>query len=82
MDLDGDGVTFEATGPYVWQNISDGDPTPGFPDNPCAVSITAHGNSAYAKAITTDNTVYETHGDTAGGTFVWDEPWTLLVNQP
>ncbi|MFF4573823.1 hypothetical protein [Streptomyces sp. NPDC001410] len=82
MDLDGDGITFEATGPYVWQNISDGDPNPGYPANPCAVSITAQGNSAFAKVLTTDNTVYETHGDIQGGTFVWDEPWTPLVNQP
>ncbi|MEV1051707.1 hypothetical protein [Streptomyces sp. NPDC049887] len=79
VDLDGDGVTFEATGPYVWQNISDGAPNTGFPEDPCSVSITAQGNSAYAKVLTLDNEVWETHGDIQGGTFVWDEPWVELT---
>ncbi|MFD7442555.1 hypothetical protein [Streptomyces sp. NPDC059909] len=78
-DADGDGIEYEATGPYVWQNISDGDPNPGFPANPCAVSITSQGNSAFAKVLTLDGEVWETHGDVEGLGFVWDEPWVELT---
>ncbi|MFD9033497.1 hypothetical protein ACFVZW_20435 [Streptomyces sp. NPDC059567] len=69
-------------GTIVWQNLSnatatDGDPAnPDYPANVCAVGIEARGVNAYVKVITTDNTVWQTHGDVGGTSFTWDEPWT------
>ncbi|WP_051795670.1 hypothetical protein [Streptomyces sp. NRRL S-87] len=69
-------------GTIVWQDLSNtvagpGDPVnPDFPANACAIAIEAQGNDAFVKVLTTTGTVWQTHGDTNGGTFVWDEPWT------
>ncbi|WP_327305780.1 hypothetical protein OG730_21560 [Streptomyces sp. NBC_01298] len=67
----------------VWQNISDADDNPGFPVGiACGISIAAQGNDAYIKVLTTTGQVFQTHGDTMGGTFVWDEAWTQLLPAP
>ncbi|MDD9377467.1 hypothetical protein M8Z33_12525 [Streptomyces sp. ZAF1911] len=67
----------------VWQNISDADDNPGFPVGlACGISIFAHDNDAFIKVLTTTGQVFQTHGDTAGGTFVWDEAWTQQLPAP
>ncbi|MBT2402779.1 MULTISPECIES: hypothetical protein [unclassified Streptomyces] len=67
----------------VWQNISDPDDNPNFPvGRACGISIEAQGNDAYIKVLTTDGQVFQTHGDIAGQTFVWDEAWVQLLPSP
>ncbi len=67
----------------VWQNISDADDNPGFPvGRACGISIAAQGNDAYIKVLTTNGQVFQTHGDVAGATFIWDEAWTQLLPAP
>lgn len=69
-------------GTIVWQDLTndtaaDGDPAnPDYPANVCAVGIEARGANAYVKVLTTDNTVWQTHGDVGLANFTWDEAWT------
>ncbi|MEU6984681.1 hypothetical protein ABZ946_14855, partial [Streptomyces sp. NPDC046324] len=72
-------------GTIVWQDLTNADPivgppedpaNPDYPANVCAVGIEARGANAYVKVLTTDGTVWQTHGDVGGTSFVWDEPWT------
>jgi hypothetical protein len=65
-------------GAYVWQDLTDAG-NEGFPAGACAISISAQGNDAWIKVLTTGGEVWETHGDTAGTTFVWDEDWVELT---
>ncbi|MFE7094180.1 hypothetical protein [Streptomyces erythrochromogenes] len=71
-----------AGGAPVWQNITNAD-NPGFPfGSACAISITGQGINTYIRVLTTDNRVYQTHGDTNGTNFIWDEGWTELTPAP
>ncbi|WP_030956850.1 hypothetical protein [Streptomyces sp. NRRL S-378] len=71
-----------AGGVPVWQNVSDGD-NPGFPAaTACGIALVNQGTNTYIRVLTTDNRVYQTHGDTNGTTFVWDEGWTELTPGP
>ncbi|MFD9444141.1 hypothetical protein ACFWBR_32945 [Streptomyces sp. NPDC060006] len=65
-------------GTYAWQDLTNAD-NPRFPTTACAVSISAQGNDAWIKVLTTGGEVWETHGDTNGTTFVWNEGWTQLT---
>ncbi|MFK8910218.1 hypothetical protein [Streptomyces sp. YS-3] len=49
--------------PETWTDLTDDD-NPDYPDHVCGISINAQGNDAWIKAVTTDGTVYQTHGDT------------------
>ncbi|MFF2406691.1 hypothetical protein [Streptomyces sp. NPDC058092] len=53
-----------------------------YPSNACSISVVDHGNDSYVKVLTTTGQVWETHGVTNDGNFIWLEPWTLLVLQP
>ncbi|WP_405424183.1 hypothetical protein [Streptomyces erythrochromogenes] len=76
------GRAVTAGGAPVWQNITDAD-NPGFPfGRACGIAITGQGINTYIKVLTTDNRVYQTHGDTNGTNFVWDEGWTELTPAP
>ncbi|MGW1667456.1 hypothetical protein [Streptomyces sp. NPDC002324] len=72
-------------GVYVWEDLTDDDlplnQPPDFPANACSISISAQGNDAWVKVVTTGGAVWETHGDTNGG-FLWDEPWVPLAPLP
>ncbi|MFD9567274.1 hypothetical protein [Streptomyces sp. NPDC059994] len=65
-------------GTIVWQDLTNTD-NPRYPANACAISISSQGNDAWIKVVTTAGTVYQTHGDTNGTNFVWDEGWTPLA---
>jgi hypothetical protein len=73
-------------GVYAWEDLTDDDLPDGrpnnFPDDACAISISAQGDDAWIKVVTTDGAVWETHGDTMDGTFVWDERWSPLAALP
>ncbi|MFJ5774911.1 hypothetical protein [Streptomyces sp. NPDC093094] len=60
----------------TWEYLSDNG---NYPANACGITISDQGNDAYAKVVTTTGAVYQTHGDTVGTTFVWDEPWIQLA---
>ncbi|WP_219732259.1 hypothetical protein [Streptomyces sp. INR7] len=76
------GRSATAGGVPVWQTVSDGD-NPGFPSaTACGIAIVSQGVNSYIRVLTTDNRVYQTHGDTNGATFVWDEGWTELTPGP
>ncbi|MFG3038943.1 hypothetical protein ACGFYZ_18810 [Streptomyces sp. NPDC048330] len=68
-------------GTIVWQDLTNPtavgtDPgNPNYPAGACAVGYEAQGNHAYVKVLTTGGQVWQTHGDTVGATFVWDEAW-------
>ncbi|MFD3312959.1 hypothetical protein [Streptomyces sp. NPDC058656] len=62
-------------GDYEWEEISD---NRNYPKNACAISISTDGDEAWVKVLTTNGRVYETHGDTDGSDFVWDEKWRKL----
>ncbi|QQM42206.1 hypothetical protein [Streptomyces liliifuscus] len=62
-------------GDYEWEELSD---NRNYPKNACAISISADGEEAWVKVLTTNGRVYETHGDTDGSDFVWDERWKKL----
>ncbi|MFI5826367.1 hypothetical protein ACIA6C_03745 [Streptomyces sp. NPDC051578] len=68
-------------GTIVWQDLTNTTATAGDPANPnypagvCGIAIEARGNDAYVKAVTVNGTVWQTHGDIQGNTFVWDEAW-------
>ncbi|GHB53773.1 hypothetical protein GCM10010306_054180 [Streptomyces umbrinus] len=64
---------------YEWEEISD---NRNFPKNACSVSVSLAANDAWVKVLTTQGTVYETHGDRSGSDFEWDERWRKLTNQP
>ncbi|MEV6550587.1 hypothetical protein AB0M57_18020 [Streptomyces sp. NPDC051597] len=61
----------------MWTDLTDDD-NPDYPDHACGISINSQGNDTWIKVVTTDGTVYQTHGDTNGATFVWNEGWTQL----
>ncbi|MFD3723160.1 hypothetical protein [Streptomyces sp. NPDC058674] len=65
----------------VWQDLTNAD-NPGFPAGACSISIESRGNDAWIKVLTTAGTVYQTHGDTNGTNFVWDEAWVQLLPSP
>ncbi|MFF1482953.1 hypothetical protein ACFVYD_36365 [Streptomyces sp. NPDC058301] len=65
-------------GAIVWQDLTNSD-NPHYPDNACGISISSQGKDTWIKVVTTHGTVYQTHGDTNGTTFVWDEGWTKLA---
>ncbi|MFZ3471538.1 hypothetical protein ACODT3_18820 [Streptomyces sp. 4.24] len=71
----------------VWQNISDFDDNPGFPNGgtaglACGISIDVRGDNAWVKVLTTTGQVYQTHGDLGMATFVWDEAWFPRLPAP
>ncbi|MFD3328367.1 hypothetical protein [Streptomyces sp. NPDC058701] len=68
-------------GAPVWQDLTDED-NPGYPARACSISIQTQGNDAWIKVLTRGGTVYQTHGDTNGANFVWDEPWIQLLPSP
>ncbi|WP_344071118.1 hypothetical protein [Streptomyces crystallinus] len=65
-------------GAIVWTDLTNAD-NPNYPAHVCGISIDSHGNDTWIKVVTTDGTVYQTHGDTNGQTFTWDEGWTQLA---
>ncbi|MCY0949940.1 hypothetical protein [Streptomyces sp. H27-S2] len=68
-------------GAPVWQDLTNAD-NPGYPAGACSISIQNQGNDAWIKVLTTAGTVYQTHGDTNGANFVWDEAWIQLLPSP
>ncbi|MFD3809015.1 hypothetical protein ACFWSF_37225 [Streptomyces sp. NPDC058611] len=68
-------------GAPVWQDLTNAD-NPGYPAGACSISIQNQGNDSWIKVLTTAGTVYQTHGDTNGVTFVWDEAWIQLLPSP
>ncbi|MFI5861346.1 hypothetical protein [Streptomyces sp. NPDC051546] len=68
-------------GAIAWQDLTNTvatmtDPAnPNYPANVCGVAIESRGNDAFVKVVTATGTVWQTHGDINGGTFVWDEGW-------
>lgn len=69
----------QGVGDYEWEEISD---NRNFPKNACSVSVSLADNDAWVKVLTTQGTVYETHGDRSGSDFEWDERWRKLTDQP
>ncbi|MFD5142387.1 hypothetical protein [Streptomyces sp. NPDC058401] len=68
-------------GAIAWQDLTNSTATmtdpanPGYPANVCGVAIESRGNNAFVKVVTATGTVWQTHGDINGNTFVWNEPW-------
>ena len=71
---------------YVWEDLTDNDLPPGvavdFPATACAISISPQGNDTWVKVVTTAGAIWETHGDTNGNDFDWDEGWSPLAALP
>lgn len=71
-----------AGGVPVWQDITNAD-NPGFPfGKACGISIIEQGSNSYIKVVTTDGKIFQTHGDTNGANFTWDEGWIELTPSP
>ncbi|WP_405997237.1 hypothetical protein [Streptomyces sp. NBC_00829] len=64
-----------AGGTITWTDLSNGD-NPGYPSNVCGITISSLGANAWVRVVTTAGTVFQTHGDVGGTSFVWDEGWT------
>ncbi|MFD5631298.1 hypothetical protein [Streptomyces sp. NPDC127072] len=68
-------------GTIVWQDLTNpvvagsDSANPDYPAGVCAIAIEAQGNDAYVKVVTVGGQVWQTHGDTQGNTFVWNEAW-------
>ncbi|WP_329546566.1 hypothetical protein OG548_21715 [Streptomyces sp. NBC_01356] len=68
-------------GTIVWQDLTNpvvsgtDSANANYPSGVCAIAIEAQGNDAFVKVVTEGGQVWQTHGDTQGGTFVWDEGW-------
>ncbi|MFD7257362.1 hypothetical protein [Streptomyces sp. NPDC059874] len=66
----------------VWQDITNAD-NPGFPfGKACGITFLGQGGDSYIQVVTTDGKVYQTHGDTNGNDFTWNERWTELTPAP
>lgn len=70
-------------GPFVWYDLTDGDPAGSYPADACSSSINLIGESDLAsiRVMTTTGEVFETQCDVdpLGPALTCDEIWTQLV---
>nr|WP_018833250.1 hypothetical protein [Salinispora tropica] len=80
-----DGVTYAGRrrltpappGPYTWTDLSGNANYPG--ESVCGVAISAAGNDAWVKVLTTGGEVWETECATQGQNFTCNNPWVQLT---
>ncbi|MET9670888.1 hypothetical protein ABZY19_37025 [Streptomyces sp. NPDC006475] len=66
-------------GAITWTDLTNAD-NPDYPTaQVCGISISSRLANAYVRVVTVDGTVFQTHGDVGGTSFVWDEGWTQLT---